>query len=90
MADGKQWYNSPQDKGPEKKKAGKKPSNPAKKTVKPSGNAAARSGKKPVKASGRNPHQVKQGQHQNAAKKISIIPESKTAEKSIIPKRKRR
>ena len=85
MADGKQWYNSPQDKEPEKKKAGKKPSNTAKKTVKPSGNAVSHSGKKPVKASGKNTHPVKQGQHQNAAKKSSIIPESKPAEKSIIP-----
>ena len=55
MADGKQWYNSPQ--GPDKKKAGGKPVNPAKKGAKPVGKSSGapvsgQAGKKPVKSSG--------------------------------------
>ena len=56
MADGKQWYNSPQ--GSDKKKTGGKPVNNAKKGAKPVGKSSGaavsgKQGKNPVKASGR-------------------------------------
>ena len=63
MADGKQWYNSPQDSGSGKKPAGK-PVSPAKKASgkpiakqasKPQAGAAAPSGKKAIKPAGNNP-----------------------------------
>ena len=63
MADGKQWYNSPQDSNSGKKPAGK-PVSPVKKAsgkpvarqpVKPQAGAAAPSGKKAVKPSGSVP-----------------------------------
>ena len=86
MADGKQWYNNPQDSGAGKKPAGK-PAGPVKKAqVKPTGKPAsgkpagkpvtgqtAPSGKKIVKPAGNKPV--------NAAGKRPVKP----AQKSIIP-----
>ncbi|MBR4947907.1 MAG: hypothetical protein IKZ29_05040 [Clostridiales bacterium] len=86
MADGKQWYNNPQDSGAGKKPAGK-PAGPVKKAqVKPTGKPAsgkpagkpltgqtAPSGKKIVKPAGNKPV--------NSAAKRPVKP----AQKSIIP-----
>ena len=86
MADGKQWYNNPQDSGAGKKPAGK-PAGPVKKAqVKPTGKPAsgkpagkpltgqtAPSGKKIVKPAGSKPV--------NSAAKRPVKP----AQKSIIP-----
>ena len=86
MADGKQWYNNPQDSGAGKKPAGK-PTGPVKKAqVKPTGKPAsgkpagkpltgqtAPSGKKIVKPAGSKPV--------NSAAKRPVKP----AQKSIIP-----
>ena len=88
MADGKQWYNSP-DKGPDKKKAGAKPVSPSNKTGKPvaksSAQAAGRTGKKMVKGQNKNPQRVVQGQKKIVPDKNAVKPETKPAEKSIIP-----
>ena len=98
MADGKQWYNSP-DKGSDKKKASGKPVNAGKKAVKPAGKLssapAGHSGKKVVKTSGKpmgkDPKAASHGQNRKSAdpsvKKHAPQkqePQEKT-EKSIIP-----
>ena len=58
MADGKQWYNSPQDKGRDKKKAAGKSAVQAKTGVKPAAKSSGapvsgQNGKKAVKSSGK-------------------------------------
>ena len=92
MADGKQWYNSPQ--GSDKKNAGGKPVNPAKKPVKPTGKPngtpvkGQNGGKKPVNASGRpNPNGKPSG---NPANRQGAKPAAKPVAKNGQPVKKKK
>ena len=68
MADGKQWYNSPQDKG--NKKGNAKPVNSAKKTGKPMGGPSAKPAGKPVGKPAGKPAGKVQPNHPVSGKKM--------------------